>query len=184
MSPPSPAHAIAVELKHAPRDGVSLEHDLSETRLTLTRQRGGDAIKALVTVGLVLALTLIMGGDAAVYSGVFLIPAGLVLNLVKTEITLGPRAVRVKHMVFGAARDTQFVPYEAIARIETEKGRLGTRTLVIERVGADPIRIAHGTEEDHAELIAAIDARRPVQPLPDAADLQAPAGLRAMQARE
>ena len=173
-----------MDLEHAPSEGVSLEQDLSETRLTLTRQRGGDLLKGLITAALILGLTLLWGGEAAAYTGAFLLPAGMLLNVVKTEITLGPRAIRVLRSAFWTRGEPEVVPYEAISTTRTEKGRLGTRVLVIERIGGPPIRIAHGTEEDHAQLAAAIDARRPVQPLPSAAELQAPAALRAMQARE
>ncbi|MCB9675878.1 MAG: hypothetical protein H6737_12220 [Alphaproteobacteria bacterium] len=172
-----------MDLKHDPKEGISLAEDLAGQEITLTRKRGGYALLLVLTIGF-MAVMAWLGLELWSMSYAVLLMAGMALNQVKTTVALQQRALLVQRTVFGRGTSHETVPYEAIHALRLEPGRFGGHRLVVERVGQPELVIANGTRDDHEALRRAIDARRTIAPVATEAELQAPAELRALQARQ
>ncbi len=170
-----------VDLKHEPDEGVSIESDLSRTTVTLTRLRGAPVLFTMLLLTVLAIANGIVGSDIWSYVFPLFLMVSAVLNAVKTEVDLGPRAVTIRTLWFGRERACEVVPYDSIREITAPAGSYSGPRLQITRIDGSTVSIPHGTAEDLAELHRALDARRPIQPLPDPASAAPPAAIQRMR---
>ncbi|MEZ4315940.1 MAG: hypothetical protein R3F61_00475 [Myxococcota bacterium] len=167
-------------LEHAPNDGVSVEEDLSGTRITLTRQRGGAVFAALLVTFSMLGLGWLTDGGIGSYTILVLMGAGFALNALKSELVLTSRALTVETRVFGRITAREIVPYEAITAMTPGVAAFGVATLTLERLDGPPVVLRHGTAEDLAEVARQIEAHRSGPASPE--EIAEPPELRALRA--
>jgi hypothetical protein len=172
-----------VDLPNKPDEGVSVETDLSHTKVTLTQMRGSPGIYAAVLVGMMALLYGAVGSDSfTIYFFSLTLLATALLNALKTEVELGPRSVTIRRRTFGSERAVEVLPYDAIRSITFESGRFGRPVLVLSRMDGSSVRITRGTKSDLETLQLTLDSRRPIRRLDDADPV--PQSLRKLRARD